>query len=371
MVFHRAPWLAWPQIPGIGPILLKRIYDHFGCLTLAWEATEKELLAVEGLGERLAQNILSHRPTIDLEECLAATCDRNPQFITPADPEYPASLWSIPDPPGVLYYQGNLSYLDNPCIAIVGTRHSTDYGKRWTRRLSAKLAQEGFVIVSGLAAGIDAEAHQTCLELKAPTIAVLGTGIDIPYPHKNKSIHQQIAQSHLLLSEYPAGTGPDRAHFPRRNRIVAGLAQATLVTEAGEGSGALITAHLAQKFGRSLHVLAGSLDNPNAKGCLQLIHEGAQIILGETELLTTLPKPEKSNVTATVVAPTIQTSLFTNVDLRPELDRLLKTLSAEPLNLDRILELTNLPIATVSSGLIELELLGLISQTPGMSYAIV
>ncbi len=360
MVFHRAPWLAWPQIPGIGPILLKRIYDHFGSLSTAWDASDRELLAVEGLGERLIATILTHRPTIDLEELLAATIDRNPQFITPEDPEYPRLLWTIPDPPAVLYYQGDLCHLIPPSIAIVGTRTATDYGKRWTRRLTESLARQGFAIISGLAAGIDAEAHTTCLNLQTPTIAVLGTGIDIPYPRQNKALHNQLAQSHLVLSEYPAGTGPDRAHFPRRNRIVAGLSQATLVTEAGEKSGALITARLAKIYGRSVHVLAGSLDNPNAKGCLRLIQEGAEIILGEPELLAKFPNASR---------PPLETQLtMLPPDLRPDLAKLWRTLGPEPTSLDRILETTQLPITTVSSGLLELELLGLITTTPGMTY---
>jgi DNA processing protein len=360
MVFHRAPWLAWPQIPGIGPILLKRIYDHFGSLSAAWDASDRDLLAVDGLGERLIATILTHRPTIDLEELLAATLDRNPQFITPEDPEYPPLLWTIPDPPAVLYYQGDLRHLTPPGIAIVGTRNATDYGKRWTRRLSTSLAERGFVIISGLAAGIDTEVHQTCLKLQTPTIAILGTGLDIPYPSQNKTLHHQLAQTHLLLSEYPAGTGPDRRHFPRRNRIVAGLSQATIVTEAGEKSGALITARLAKSFGRSLHVLAGSLDNPNAKGCLQLIHEGAEIILGEPELLTKLPNLHTHPVATqlTIIPP----------KLRPDLEKLWRALGPEPLSLDRLLEATQLPIATASSGLLELELLGLITTTPGMTY---
>jgi DNA processing protein len=362
MVFHRAPWLAWPKIPGIGPILLKRIHDHFGSLSTAWDASDRDLLAVDGLGDRLVATILTHRPTIDLEELLAATLDRNPQFITPEDPEYPPLLWTIPDPPAVLYYQGDLTHLSPPSIAIVGTRNATDYGKRWTRRLSTSLAERGFVIISGLAAGIDAEAHATCLTIQTPTIAVLGTGLDIPYPSQNKTLHHQLAQSHLLLSEYPAGTGPDRTHFPRRNRIVAGLSQATLVTEAGEKSGALITARLAKSFGRSVHVLAGSLDNPNAKGCLQLIHEGAEIILGEPELLAKLP-----TVHTPPNAPQRQLTLIPP-SLRPDLEKLWRALGPEPLSLDRILEATQLPITTASSGLLELELLGLITTTPGMTY---
>ncbi len=360
MVFHQAYWLAFSQIPGIGPTLLKRIHNHFGTLALAWEADEARLQAVEGLGEKLAHQIITHRPNFDLEELLASYSDRNPQFITPEDPEYPTQLWEIPDPPAMLHYQGSLALLNTPSIAIVGTRDASDYGKRWTRRLTQSLGHQGFTIISGLAAGIDAEAHATCLTQKTPTIAVLGTGVEIAYPKTNQQLHSTIAQSGLILSEYPAGTGPDRRHFPRRNRIVAGLTQATLVTEAGEKSGALITARLANDYGRSVYALAGSLDNPNARGCLQLIHQGAEIILGEAELLTSLGTTSQQ----------LDLPLFTPEppNLRPELEKIWRAIGQESIGLDRLLEKTGLNTPEVSSGLLELELLGLVEQQPGLRY---
>ena len=175
-----------------------------------------------------------------------------------------------------------------PTIAIVGTRRPSPYGLKWTRRLTHRLSQEGFTIVSGLAAGIDTEAHRTCLSLSGRTVAVVGTGVDVVYPRRNQSLYDEIIETGLVVSEYPAGTPPDRLQFPQRNRIIAGLSRATLVTEAPQKSGALITAYLANEFCRDVYALPGSLDNPNSRGCLGLITRGAQLVMDEDNLIQTL-----------------------------------------------------------------------------------
>jgi DNA processing protein len=231
------------------------------------------------------------------------------------------------------------------------------------------LAQNGFVILSGLADGIDAEAHRSCIDVGGATIAVLGTGVDVVYPWKNRALYDQILETGLAISEYPAGTQPDRTHFPRRNRVVAGLSRAVLVIEAPKKSGALITAHLANDYGRDIYALPGSLDNPKSAGCLELLSKGAQMILGEAELLELLGALPKLDQKSTE----IQRSLL---DLSHELSQVLQAILSitqhhSSAQFDAIVQQTELETASVSSALLQLELLGLIKQLPGMSYCTV
>ncbi|MBE9008904.1 DNA-protecting protein DprA [Pseudanabaenaceae cyanobacterium LEGE 13415] len=366
----RAFWLAWSKVPGVGAVLQKRIHTEFGSLETAWTATPEELERVEGIGQQSAIAICQHRNKLKVDHILK---DHESQtFLTPADSDYPHLLTEIPDAPPVLYYRGQIELirdLDRQCgVAIVGTREPSDYGRRWTRKLSTTLAQHSFVIISGLADGIDAEAHRSCLEIGGKTIAVLGTGVDLVYPPKNRQLYQQLLETGLALSEYPAGTQPDRTHFPRRNRIVAGLSRAVLVIEGSTRSGALITANMANEYGRDIYALPGSLDNPRSAACLNLISKGAQIILGESELiehLGTIPELDRAKTPLPMI------------DLAPELAQVLEAISAiaqqsnyPSAPFDLIVQNTEMPTATVSSSLLQLELLGLIAQVPGMRYQI-
>lgn len=383
---ERTFWLAWSQIPGIGSVLIRRLSQHFDGLATAWDATPTELEAVDGVGPQSVETIARERRKLNPRQLLEQHEQDNPDFWTPADPDYPRLLLEIPDPPPVLYFRGIVDSLENqgvmPTIAIVGTRSPSDYGRRWSRKLSAALAQAGFTVVSGLAEGVDTEAHQSCLMVGGRTIAVLGTGVDVIYPWFNRELAEQITQQGLLLSEHPAGTQPDRPNFPRRNRIIAGLCRATLIIEAPYKSGALITARLANDYGRDVYVLPGSLDNPRSRGCLELLNQGAHVILGEKELLRlldTLPKfdhPRSQGIQSHPAAtslPTRQLTLLQEdippvLDLEPDLHRVFQAVRLEPTNLDQIVQQTGLTTAMVLSGLSQLELIGLVSQLPGMRY---
>jgi DNA processing protein len=377
-VRDRAYWLAWSQISGVGAIIRKRVYQRFESMELAWDAGLEDLLTIDGIGEKLSGAIVAQRLLIDPDRLLDEYFEANANFITPADPEYPRTLWEIPDPPALLHYQGNLDLLRSSdqatSVALVGTRKVTDYGNRWTSRLSRSLSQHGWTIVSGLAAGIDAVAHQSCLDAGGRTIGVLGTGIDIVYPSSNRKLYEQMAKTGLILSEYSAGTPADRAHFPARNRIVAGLCRATIVLEAGLGSGALITARQANDYGRDVHVLAGSLDNPEAAGGLQLISQGAAIITSEAGLLAALGTivPVTQLDLFAVEAVSIVTPKPKPTNLKPELQTIWQIIAAsqEPVVLDTIVETTGLPTGNVLSGLLELELMGAISEQAGMRYQV-
>jgi DNA processing protein len=366
VIQERIFWLAWGQIEGVGPVLLKRLHQHFGTLEIAWQAKIDVLQAVEGIGGILAAAIAQQRPTINPTELSPL-----PGQLTPADDAYPALLFEISDPPPVLYYQGDLALLtacqNQPAVGIVGTRRPSPYGKRWTQRLSGALSRAGVVIISGLADGIDREAHQSCLAQQGKTIAVLGTGVDQVYPHKNRDLHRQIAAEGLLLSEYPPGTPPDRANFPRRNRIIAGLSRAIAVTEAPVKSGALITARLANDYGREVYTLPGSLENPQAMGCLHLLEQGAQLILGEDTLVKALGAlPVTATTPETAAAPEPN---GIPADLSPQLQGVLKKVPTESMALDAIAaQMPHLSIGDLLGALTQLELLGFVTQLPGSRY---
>jgi DNA processing protein len=371
---ERAAWLAWAQITGIGPVSLQRLLTRFGSLVNAWSAPLQQLESVSGIGPTVLQAIAAQRPQLDPEAFLANHSQSNPTFWTPADPDYPQLLREIPDPPAVLYYCGNPQLLaaqgQGSAVAIVGTRDPSDYAKRWTHRIAKTLGQNNIMVISGMAEGIDTQAHIGCLEGKGNTIAVLGTGTDIAYPLRNTALHRQIMAEGLVVSEYPAGTTPNRSHFPRRNRIVAALSRATLVMEAPHKSGALITAYLANDYGRDVYVLPGTLDNPKAAGCLGLMTQGAQLILGEGHLLEqlgTIPSPDPRPVT--VVAPTPP---LLSPDLQvvfEQIQRVSQT-AGGGISFDQLVQACQRPASELSGALLQLELLGLVTQLPGMRYTL-
>ncbi len=378
---------------------------------MAWQATAGDLLAVDGIGLLSAEKIAAQRAKLDPVKLLAQHEQENKSFWTPADADYPALLFAINDPPPLLYYRGNLKLNDHPnalSVGIVGTRSLSAYGQRWTQRLSRHLTRQGVVIVSGLAAGIDTVAHTSCLQQQGLTIAVLGTGVDVVYPVRNRELYEQIVATGLVVSEYADGTLPDKVHFPQRNRIIAGLSRAILVTEAPARSGALITVRLANDYCREVYALPCALDNVQGAGCLQSISEGAQMILGEqmlAEALAALPPvdvavPVEAEIAHSATSKTrkigktdttskirktklreesIASDLTASEDdlaidpwvlsnLSPVLSQVLNTLSVEPMVFDHIVQGAQMDTAAVLSALMQLELSGLVVQLPGMQY---
>lgn len=385
-VGERAYWLAWSQMPRVGPILMLRLRQQFGSLAVAWEAPAEALGRVQGFGPKTLEEVLGarsqFRPQLAYGQHLAA----NPLFWTPGEEDYPVLLRELPSPPPLLYYRGKVEPLENqgvkPAIALVGTRRPTDYGLRWTQRLSRALALRGFTVVSGLAEGVDTAAHRACLEAGGRTIAVVGTGVDRVYPARNRGLCEAILQQGLVVSEYPAGTRPDRAHFPQRNRIIAGLCRATIVVEAPRQSGALITAYGANEYCRDVYVVPGSLDNPKVRGGLELIGQGAQVILDEDhllEMLGAMPLLDGAGERAAVVSATVNGAVPDGsgagagagpvpTDLLPELGAVLGHVGPVACSLDGLVERCGQGVGEVSSALLQLELMGLVVELPGKLY---
>ncbi len=356
---ERAYWLAWSRLEGMGPIRLKRLYEHMGAMQIAWETDPRTWLEIAGFSLNLVERLRSQKAAIEPESLLEKWETKYGTFLTPADPDYPRPLWEIADPPPLLYYRGKLGPWE-PAVAIVGTRRASEYGQRWAKKLGFELGRLGFAVVSGLAAGIDGTAHRATLEAQGRTIAVLGCGVDIAYPYQNQRLYQSILhRGGTILSEYPPGTAPSPGYFPHRNRIVAGLSKATLVLEAPERSGALITAYLATDYGRDVYVLPGSLDMEHSLGCLQLIDRGAHLILSLEQLLKDLgaggPKDRPKNSPEPL-------------DLAPEERALWEILTTQPQSFDQIAQKSGLDTGVLSALLVNLELKGGAEQVAGMQY---
>ncbi|BAZ46626.1 SMF protein [Chondrocystis sp. NIES-4102] len=361
---EQAYWLAWSQISGIGAISLKKIYQHFGSLETAWTAKAIAFSEIEGLNSKFVAAIEKGRSHFNPEELITQHRQQNPLFWTPDQPDYPRLLAEIPSPPPLLYYLGKVEPEENqgvkPLIGIVGTRNPTEYGKRWTKKITQALVNHGFGIVSGMAAGIDTIAHHSCLEANGRTIAVLGTGVDVVYPYSNRGLHKQLQTQGLIVSEYCAQTQPDRNHFPARNRIIAGLSRAVIIMEAPERSGALITARFANDFCRDVYVLPGSLDSNQSLGCLALLNSGAHVILGIEQLLEMLgTMPCLDYITSNAKA---------SPNLEPKLQQVYSLINNQSISLDSLVEQTGLNTSEVLAALSQLEILDLISQLPGMRY---
>lgn len=404
---ERAYRLAWSQMPRVGPTLIPRLAQRFGSLAIAWSAPAAELEQVPGFGPMTLQEVLAARAQLDPAEAYEKHLQANPNFWTPEDEDYPLLLRELPSPPPMLYYRGAVELSENwgekPAVAIVGTRHPSDYGLKWTRKLSAALAQRGFTVVSGLADGIDTAAHCACLDAGGRTIAVVGTGIDRVYPARNHSLCQRVVEQGLVVSEYPAGTHAHRSHFPQRNRIIAGLCRATIVVEAPKRSGALITAYAANEYCRDVYVVPGALDNPKVRGGLELIGQGAQVILDEyhlLDLLGAMPTLDGAGMATSAggfalagaageaipadvsAAIALQGNLLTTtaeetddpapatepLDLEPELEEVYAQVGGEALSFDGLVMRCQAGAGEVSSALLQLELMGLVVELPGKQY---
>lgn len=257
----RLLYLGFNRVPGIGPARLDRLIGYFGTLDAAWHATASDLMAA-GLDSRSIAALVHTRRTLDLAAEYAALVDQDVRLITRDDADYPALLAQTVNPPFALYVRGTLTNSDRWALAVVGTRQASVYGKEVTRKFVSELVAAGVTIISGLALGIDAVAHDTALRSGGRTLAVLGSGVDQIYPQTNKQLGTTILQQGAIVSEYPLGTMPTATNFPPRNRLISGLALGVLVVEAAPKSGALITAQFAAEQGRDVFAVPGSVLSP-------------------------------------------------------------------------------------------------------------
>jgi DNA processing protein len=351
-------WIGFNLVPQIGPAKVQRLLEYFGDLPTAWTASSHEL-AEAGLDKRALENLLTARRDLDLKkeyEKARAACDT---ILTWDDADYPRLLRQIPHPPPVLYIKGAITDADEWALAVVGTRRASAYGREITRTFAADLVRNKITIVSGLARGIDAEAHRAALDAGGRTIAVLGNGIDIVYPPEHLKLAKSINEHGALVTEYPVGMKPDAGNFPPRNRIISGLSLGTLLVEGDESSGAMITGDYALEQDREVFAVPGNIFRRESRGPNKLIRESrAKLVTRVEEIL------EELNLTmiaeheeARAIVPENETEAT-----------LMRYLSSEPVHVDELRQQTGLPIAQVSSTLALMELKGMVRQTAGMNY---
>jgi DNA processing protein len=351
-------WLGFNYISGIGPAKVQALLGYFGSLDRAWLATESQLQEI-GFDNRTIQSFLEARSKLDLDEYLKKVEGSNVRVLTWEDEDYPVSLREIPAAPPVLFLRGQMEPIDQWSIAVVGTRRLSAYGRLMTRDLVSGLAQNGITIISGLARGIDGIAHKTALEQGGRTIAVLGCGIDKVYPPEHRELAHEIVNGRgAILSDYALGTEPDSKHFPARNRLISGLSLGVLVIEAGEKSGALITAKFAVEQDRDVFAVPGNINSPVSIGPNRLIQQGAKLVMRIEDILEELNlRMIAEKAAAQVILPD-----------SPEEASLLTSLSSQPLHIDELGRLTGLPSSIVSSTLTLMELKGMVQQVGGMNY---
>jgi DNA processing protein len=353
----KAYWVGFNIVKGVGAVRIRQILEFFGSLETAWNAPSEGLLTA-GLPPKVVENFITVRKQIDLDRVMKNLEAKGVKVLTIQDSDYPRRLKEINQPPPVLYIKGSVNVEDDWAVAIVGTRRVTPYGRQVANEIAQFLAQNGVTVVSGLARGVDAIAHQSAIRAGGRTIAVLGSGVDVIYPPEHSRLAGEISAQGAILSDYALGTKPDGINFPPRNRIISGLSLATIVVEAGETSGALITAEFAVEQGKEVFAVPGSILTPQSEGTNRLIEQGARPLLKMSEILDVLKLeqiPEKHNNRK-------------QFPLNPTETKLLHSLSQDPVHVDEVSRNSGLPISEVSATLTMLELKGMVSQVGGMKY---
>jgi len=346
-----AAWIKLSLVPGLGGQSLRRLLAAYGLPRQVLAAGRAALTKI--VSAEIAARILSDldAPAVDAAlEWAATDCHC---VLTLADGEYPQSLLETPDPPALLYLRGRRELLARPGLAVVGSRNATPQGISNAEHFARAFSAAGLTIVSGLALGIDAAAHRGGLEAAGSTIAVLGTGADILYPQRNRALGERIAREGLIVSEFALGTPAHGSNFPRRNRVISGLARACLVVEAALASGSLITARLAAEQGRDVFAIPGSIHSPHAKGCHALIKQGAKLVESAADLLQELG----------VKGPAARPAA-----IDPVVTGLLVHLGYDPCDIDTLCARSGLTAAAVSAMLLQLELDGKVASLPGGLY---
>lgn len=358
-----AYWLLLLRAPHLGIKTFYKALQHFETPQQVFLANHSDRLNT-GLFKKPTLTYLASADMTLVQADLDWMQKENCHILTLIDKRYPPQLKTIADPPPILYVRGDVDCLQDPQLAIVGSRNPTTGGEQNAQKFAADLAKLGLVITSGMASGIDAQAHIGALEQGAKTIAVCGTGLDRIYPAKHKSLAHQISMQGALISEFFIGTSPMASNFPRRNRLISGLSLGTLVVEASIKSGTMITAKLAAEQGKEVFAIPSSIHNPLSEGCHYLINQGAKLVSRVNDIVEELPKGSLNDI-----LPQKNTDSIKEMDKTGS--KVLKCLSYEPLSVDQLVEKTQLSPQIVSQELLLLELAGKLEKTHAQGYVLI
>lgn len=355
-------WIAISSIEQIDSRFIQRLYNYFGDIEAAFNASLDDLKNIDGLSSKKAESFIKYRDKVDIDRTFTNVETRGINFLTLEDENYPKMLKNIENPPAVLYYKGKLFECNlNKTLAVVGSRKASTYARDNLKKIIAELKNTDICIVSGLASGIDTVAHTSAIENNIKTIGVIASGFDFIYPTSNKTLYQNIENGYgAVVTEYYPTFEPIKFRFPQRNRIVSGLSYGTLVAEASLKSGALITANLTLEQGRELMCIPGEISNPNTQGIYKLLKNGAAIITESSDILNTLNWEIKKE--------TKTQQQLTLPMLTPDEEKIYSNIEIEEKGVDELLTLTGLKLDDLLMNLTTMELKGIIKQCNGDRY---
>lgn len=352
-------WIALTEVSDIGPVTARKLLAIYKTPEAIFSAPYKELCSIDIINKKRAKKIKEYSGWKEIDSQLKKLDIKGIKIVTINDKDYPETLRNIDDAPVVLYIKGEIQREDKFTIAVVGSRKYTFYGRFAAEKLSSELSSMGFTIVSGMARGIDTLAHAAAIKSGGRSIAVLGSGIDVPYPPENKGLMEKISESGYVMSEFPPGTQPDRENFPRRNRLISGLSLGVLVVEAAADSGSLITASCAAEQGKEVFAVPGNINSVNSAGTNELIKNGAKLVQDVRDIIEEL---------APVLKGFIKTKEKVRVELSDEERRLCDIMTAEPRHVDMLSRESGMSVSKVLGILLSLELKGVVKQTEGKKF---
>lgn len=353
--------IALCAVPDLGPVTIRRLISTFGSPAEVFKVSEKELRSVENVGEVRARSIVSFAGRDGIAKSVEKLRAGGVKILAHGDAGYPEAISALgDDAPLVIYARGDIIKEDRYAMAIVGSRKSSHYGSSVSEKISAELAEMGFTVVSGLARGVDTAAHRGCLSAGGRSIGVLGSGIDVPYPPENKGLMDKLSESGCVLSEFPTGMPPNRENFPRRNRLISGLALGVLVVEADKKSGALITADYALEQGKEVFAVPGNINSLVSQGPNELIKRGAKPVTGAGDIVEELAPVLKGFMK--------RRKEKSAVEVTEEERALCDIMSGEPMHIDAVSRKCGITTSKALAVLLGLELKGVVKQTEGKRF---
>lgn len=358
------PWLALGRVGGLGCVGFKRLVEYYGDPTQAFSASEAELGKIPGLDREAIAGLLRFSQWEEVEEEGRRALAAGAEILPFNAPQYPGRLRTLPDPPPFLYVKGRLGPEDDRAVAVVGSRSASEYGLRITCELAQGLAGMGFTVVSGMARGIDGEAHRSALSAGGRTVAVLGSGVDVVYPPEHEDLYRTLCERGAIVSEQPIGTPPFSYNFPSRNRLISGLSLGVVVVEATEKSGSLITASLALEQGREVFAVPGQAGASRSRGTHRLIRQGAKLVEDVQDIIEEIAP----QLARRVRLPEDASQRPVPAGLSGEARKVFELVEVHPLQIDEVIQKSGLSAARVSELLLDLELQGFLKQLPGKRF---